>query len=72
MGIQGVRQNHRFRDFLRKGQVYTELVPDCRNITLQAIIGGKVPFDSVIYSDEWRGYNSLVDLGYCKIRQVDY
>ena len=41
--------------FQRNGQVYTELVPDCRKRTLQAIIRGKVALDSVIYSDGWRG-----------------
>ncbi len=52
--------------FKRHGQVYTELVPDCRKATLQAIIRGRVGIDSVIYSDSWRGYDGLVDIGYGK------
>lgn len=40
-----------FGIFQRNGQVYTELVADCRNPTLQAIIRGKVTLDSVSYSD---------------------
>jgi len=31
---------------------------------LQAVIRGRVTLDSVIYSDGWRGYNGLVDVGY--------
>ncbi len=58
--------------FQRNGQVYTELVPDCRKRTLQAIIRGKVALDSVIYSNGWRGYNGLVDVGYGKHLRVDH
>ena len=58
--------------FQRNGQVYTELVPNCRKATLQAIIRGKVALDSVIYSDGWRGYNGLVDVGYGKHLRVDH
>lgn len=61
-----------FGIFQRNGQVYTELVPDCRKLTLQAIIRGKVALDSVIYSDGWRGYNGLVDVGYGKHLRVDH
>ncbi len=52
--------------FKRNGQVHTEIVPDCRKATLQAIIRGRVGSDSVTYSDYWRGYDGLVDVGYGK------
>lgn len=61
-----------FGIFQRNGHVYTELVTDCRKPTLQAIIRGKVALDSVIYSDGWRGYNGLVDVGYGKHLRVDH
>ena len=61
-----------FGIFQRNGQVYTELVPDCRKRTLQAIIRGKDTLDSVIYSDGWPGYNGLVDVGYGKHLRVDH
>ena len=61
-----------FGIFQRNGQVYTELVPNCRKPTLQAIIRGKVALDSVIDSDGWRGYNGLVDVGYGKHLRVDH
>lgn len=56
----------------RKGNVYTEIVPDCARKTLQAIIRGKIEPDSVIHSDGWRGYNGLVDLGYKKHYRVHH
>jgi len=55
-----------FGIFQRNGKVYTEIVPDCRRSTLQAVIRGRVNIESVIHTDGWRGYNGLVDLGYKK------
>lgn len=56
----------------RQGKVYTEIIPDCVKATLQAIIRGKVSLKSVIHSDQWRGYNGLVDLGYKKHYRVHH
>ncbi|WP_338098837.1 IS1595 family transposase [Methanolapillus africanus] len=56
----------------RQGKVYTEIVPDCSKSTLQSIIKGKVEPDSVIYSDNWHGYDGLVDVGYDKHYRVDH
>ena len=61
-----------FGIFKRNGCVYTEIVPDCRKTTLQGIIRGRVTLDSVIYSDGWRGYNGLVDVGYGKHLRVNH
>jgi transposase-like protein len=61
-----------FGIFQRNGKVYTEIVPDCRRKTLQAVIRGRVSPDSVIHSDYWRGYNGLVDLGYKKHFRVQH
>jgi len=61
-----------FGVFKRNGCVYTEIVPDCRKSTLQGIIRGRVTLDSVIYSDSWRGYNGLVDVGYGKHLRVNH
>ena len=52
--------------------VYTEIVPNCSKATLQAVIRGKVELKSIIYSDGWRGYNGLVDVGYGKHLRVDH
>jgi transposase-like protein len=56
----------------RNGKVYTEIVPDCAQATLQGIIRGKVDPESVIHSDGWRGYNGLVDIGYKKHYRVEH
>jgi len=44
----------------RDGKVYTEIVPDCKKATLQAIIRGRVAPEVVINSDGWRGYDGSV------------
>ena len=56
----------------RQGKVYTEIMPDCRKATLQAIIRGRVALESVIHSDGWRGYDGLVDVGYAKHFRVEH
>lgn len=61
-----------FGIFQRNGYVYTEIVPNCSKATLQAVIRGKVELSSIIYSDGWRGYNGLVDVGYGKHLRVDH
>ena len=61
-----------FGIFKRKGKVYTEIVPDCSKDTLQGVIRGRVDIESVIHSDQWRGYNGLVDLGYQKHFRVNH
>ena len=61
-----------FGIFQRDGKVYTEIVPNCRKATLQAVIRGKVSPKSIIHSDGWRGYNGLVDLGYKKHYRVQH
>ncbi|SMN00392.1 Mobile element protein [uncultured Candidatus Thioglobus sp.] len=58
---------------LKRGdKVYTEIVPNCKSITLQRIIKGKTGIESVIHSDGWRGYNGLVDFGYKKHFRVHH
>ena len=56
----------------RNGRVYTEIVPDCKKATLQGIIKGKIDKSAVIYSDGWRGYDGLVDIGYDKHYRVNH
>ncbi len=69
---RGTKKQPVFGVFERDGRVYTEIVPDCKKDTLQAIIRGKVSVESVIYSDGWRGYNGLVDVGYAKHFRVHH
>jgi transposase-like protein len=56
----------------RDDKVYTEIVPDCKKATLQAIIRGRVAPEAVIHSDGWRGYDGLVDVGYAKHYRVHH
>ena len=56
----------------REGKVYTQLVPNASKATLQAIIRGKITLDSVIYSDAWRAYDGLVDVGFDKHLRVKH
>ena len=60
-----------FGVFERNGKVYTEIVPDCKKKTLQAIIHKKIDVESIINSDGWRSYNGLVDVGYGKHFRVN-
>jgi transposase len=43
----------------RGGRVYTKIIPDASSRTLMPIIESKVVPDSVVYSDCWKGYNTL-------------
>jgi len=55
-----------FGIYKRNGKVYTEIVPDVRKDTLLQIVKGKVSLDSVIHTDGFRSYDSIVHLGYQK------
>lgn len=61
-----------FGVFKRNGHVYTEIVPNCKKATLQPIIRGKVDPSTIIYSDKWRGYDGLVDVGYDRHFRVNH
>lgn len=52
----------------RHGRVFTEVVPDTKKKTLQAIIRGRVTPASLINSDTWVAYDGLVELGYGHFR----
>jgi len=55
-----------FGIYKRNGKVYTEVVKNVKAKTLQAIIKGRVSFDSTLYTDGFRAYDSIVHLGYQK------
>ena len=55
-----------FGIYKRNGCVYTEIVQNVKAKTLQQIIKGKVSFDSTVYTDGFRSYDSIVHLGYQK------
>ena len=55
-----------FGIFERQGEVYTEIIQDCSQTTLRAVIRGRIDPASVVCSDGWPGYDGLVDVGYDK------
>lgn len=60
-----------FGIFERDGRVYTELIPDAKRETLRKVIKGKVSPDSIVFTDGWRGYSGLLDIGYDKHFRID-
>ena len=48
----------------RNDKVYTQIVKNCSAATLVPIIKRLAPDDSVMYSDEWKAYDGLVNVGY--------
>jgi len=69
---RGTRKQPVFGLLKRNGRVYTEIIPNCKKPVLQAIIKGKIDKSAVIYSDGWRGYDGLVDVGYDKHFRVNH
>jgi len=56
----------------RSGNVYVQVVPDAKAVTLQSIILGRADIESVIYTDGWAGYDGLVALGYEKHFRIQH
>jgi transposase-like protein len=69
---RGTKKQPVFGILKRDGRVYTEIIPNCKKKTLQAISKGKIDKSAVIYSDGWRGYDGLVDVGYDKHFRVNH
>lgn len=61
---RGTRKQPVFGIFERRGEVYTEIIEDCSQATLRAVIRGRIDPQSVVCSDGWPGYDGLVDVGY--------
>ena len=59
----------------REDKVYTQIVNNCSASTLVPIIKKIVPInnsDTIIYSDEWKAYDGLVNVGYKKHYRVKH
>jgi len=61
-----------FGIYKRNGRVYTEIIPDCKRVSIQAIIHGKVDLTSTIHTDGFRSYDGIVHLGYRKHYRVQH
>jgi len=69
---RGTQKQPVFGILVRNGKVYTEIIPNCKKKTLHDIIKGKVDLESLMFTDGWRGYNGLVDVGYQKHYRVNH
>ena len=56
----------------RGDKVYTQIVNNCSASELVPIIKKLAPYDSTIYSDEWKAYDGLVNAGYKKHYRVTH
>ena len=56
----------------RSGKVYTQVVINCSAAELLPIIKEKVTRDSVVYTDGFKSYDGLVDLGYKKHHRISH
>ena len=61
-----------FGIYKRNGRVYTEVVPNCKKSSIQAIIRGKVDLASTIHTDGFRSYDGIVHMGYRKHYRVQH
>ena len=61
-----------FGIYKRNGRVYTEIVPNCKKASIQAIIRGKVDLTSTIHTDGFRSYDGIVHMGYQKHYRVQH
>ena len=69
---RGTKKQPVFGILKRNGRVYTEIIPNCTGEVLRAIVEGKVDKSTTIYSDGWRSYDGLVDVGYDKHFRVNH
>ena len=69
---RGTQKQPVFGILERGGKVYTEIIPNCKKKTLQDIIKGKVSIESLMYTDGWKGYNGLVDMGYKRHYRINH
>jgi len=64
---RGARGKHIVFGLIKRGgKVYTQVVTNCSAAKLLPIIREKVTEDSVVYTDGFKTYDGLVDLGYKK------
>ncbi len=59
-----------FGIYKRDGRVYTEVVPDCKKASIQAVIRGRVELTATIHTDGFHSYDGIVHMGYRKHYRV--
>lgn len=61
-----------FGVYKRNGRVYTEIIPNCKKASIQAIIRGKVELTATLHTDGFRSYDGIVHMGYKKHYRVHH
>ena len=61
-----------FGIYKRNGRVYTEIIPNCKKASIQAIIRGKVDLSATLHTDGFRSYDGIVHMGYRKHYRVQH
>src|SRR2546423_311491 len=61
-----------FGIYKRNGRVYTEIIPNCKKASIQAIIRGKVELSATLHTDGFRSYDGIVHMGYRKHYRVQH
>ncbi len=61
-----------FGIYKRNGAVCTQIVHNCSKELLQKIVREKVSLNTIIHTDGWPAYDSLVDLGYQKHYRIKH
>ena len=56
----------------RKGKVYTQIIKNCSKTEILPLIKRKINKSSILFTDGFRTYDSLVDLGYKKHYRVHH
>ena len=61
-----------FGVYKRNGRVYTEIIPNCKKASIQAVIRGKVELTARLHTDGFRSYDGIVHMGYQKHYRVHH
>ena len=70
---RGARGKHIVFGLIKRGgKVYTQVVRNCSAAALLPIIREKVKEDSIVYTDGFKTYDGLVDLGYKKHHRIKH
>jgi len=69
---RGTHKKPVFGIYERNGRVYTEIILSCSRRILRKVVEGKVDLESTIYSDGWKGYDGLVDVGFNKHLRINH
>lgn len=69
---RGTKKQPVFWIMKRNWEIYTEIIPNCTAKVLESIILDKVDKNSEMYTDSWKWYDWLVDMGFDKHYRVKH